>query len=63
MSDGIYTASKSRTQGRNAWTLTFRHPVCRDNEGRPGVKIRRGLGTSDESIADSLVAEMKHTAR
>ena len=58
MSDRRYTASKSRTQGRSAWTLTFRHPVCHDDEGRAGVKVRRGLGTSDESIADSLVAEM-----
>ena len=53
-----YTASKSRTQGRKAWTLTFRHPVCRDDEGRPGIKVRRGLGTSDESAADAMVEEM-----
>ena len=53
-----YTASKSRTQGRKAWALTFRHPVCRDDDGRPGVKIRRGLGTSDEATAEALVAEM-----
>lgn len=53
-----YTASKSRNQGRKAWTLTFRHPVCRDAEGRPGIKVRRGLGTSDESAADAMVEEM-----
>ena len=53
-----YTAAKSRGQGRKAWTLTFRHPVCRDDEGRPGVKVHRGLGTSDESTADALVEEM-----
>ena len=53
-----YTASKSRTQGRSAWTLAFRHPLCRDDEGRPGVKVRRGLGTSDESTANALVEEM-----
>ena len=58
-----YTASKSRTQGRKAWALSFRHPVCRDDEGRPGVKIRRGLGTSDESTADVLVAEMNTLLR
>lgn len=38
--------------------MAFRHPVCRDDEGRPGVKVRRGLGTSDESTADALVEEM-----
>ena len=58
MRDSTYTASKSRSQGRNAWALTFRHPVCRDDQGRPGVKVRRGLGTSDESTADAFVDEM-----
>ncbi len=58
MRDSNYTASKSRTQGRKAWAVTFRHPVCRNDEGRPGVKVRRGLGTSDESAADALVDEM-----
>ena len=58
MKDARYSASKSRTQGRSAWTLTFRHPLCHDDEGRPGVKVRRGLGTSDESTADALVKEM-----
>ena len=38
--------------------MTFRHPVCRDEEGRPGVKVRRGLGTSDDAAADALVKEM-----
>ncbi len=58
MRDSKYTASKSRTQGRNAWAVTFRHPVCHDDEGRPGVKVRRGLGTSDEATADALVDEI-----
>ena len=53
-----YVASKSRTQGRNAWTVTFRHPMCRDLDGRPGVKVRRGLGTDDPNEADALVAEV-----
>ena len=58
MKDARYTASKSRTQGRSAWTVAFRHPVCRDGEGRPGVKVRRGLGTSDDTAAAALVEEM-----
>ena len=58
MKAGQYKASKSRTQGRSAWTVTFRHPVCWDDEGRPGVKVRRGLGTSDDAIAGALVEEM-----
>ncbi len=63
MTDARYTASKSRTQGRNAWTLAFRHPLCRDDEGRPGVKVRRGLSTTDESSADALVEEMNALLR
>ena len=58
MKEAKYRASKSRTQGRSAWALTFRHPLCHDDAGRPGVKVRRGLGTSDESTADALVEEM-----
>ena len=38
--------------------MTFRHPVCRDDDGRPGVKVRRGLGTSDSEEADALVGEL-----
>ena len=63
MTDARYRASKSRTQGRSAWTLTFRHPLCYDDEGRPGVKVRRGLGTSDDSAADALVEEMNTLLR
>lgn len=63
MTDARYTASKSRTQGRSAWTLAFRHPLCRDDEGRPGIKVRRGLGTTDESSADALVEEMNALLR
>lgn len=58
MKAGTYTASKSRTQGRSAWTVTYRHPLCHDAEGRAGVKVRRGLGTSDAGEADALVAQM-----
>ncbi len=53
-----YRASKTRTNNRPGWTITFRHPLRKDSQGRPGLKVRRGLGTADESEADSLVAEM-----
>lgn len=58
MSATTYTASKSRSQGRRAWTVAFRHPVCRDEQGRLGMKVRRGLGTDDDVTADLLVKEM-----
>lgn len=58
MSASRYTASKSRSQGRSAWAITFRHPLRTDPRTQQGLKIRRGLGTSDEFEADRLVAEM-----
>ena len=58
MKSGTYTASKSRTQGRSGWTVSYRHPLCHDEAGRAGVKVRRGLGTSDVGEADALVAQM-----
>ncbi len=38
--------------------MTFRHPLRKDSQGKPGLKIRRGLGTSDVAAADAMVAEM-----
>lgn len=54
----VYTASKSRTQNRPGWSVTFRHPLRHDARGKPGLKMRRGLGTSDEAEADRMVAEL-----
>jgi hypothetical protein len=54
-----YTASKSRNQGRDAWSVIFRHPVRLDTStARPGRRIRRGLGTTDEGEAGRLVDEL-----
>lgn len=53
-----YTASKSRSQGRESWAVIFRHPVRLDGTGKPGRRVRRGLGTNDEQLATRLVAEL-----
>ena len=53
-----YTASKSRTSNRPGWTISFRHPLRKDGQGRPGLKVRRGLGTTEEPEAERLVAQM-----
>lgn len=53
-----YTASKSRSQGRDSWAVIFRHPVRLDSSGKPGRRVRRGLGTTDEAEADGLVGEL-----
>ena len=57
MADQTYTASKSRTN-RPGWSISFRHPLRNDARGKPGLKIRRGLGTENETVADRLVNEM-----
>lgn len=54
-----YTASKSRNQGREGWSVIFRHPVRLDpTTGRPGRRVRRGLGTSVDAEADMLVEQL-----
>lgn len=57
MAAQFYTASKSRSN-RPGWSVSFRHPLRNDARGKPGLKMRRGLGTGDGTEADALVAEM-----
>lgn len=55
----FYTASKSRNQGREAWSVIFRHPARLDlATGKTGRRVRRGLGTSDEAEAGLLVDQL-----
>jgi hypothetical protein len=59
-----YTASKNRTQGRDGWSIIFRHPARLDpSTGRPGRRVRRGLGTSDDTEADALVEQLNEILR
>src|ERR1700761_2768117 len=58
MAQSRYSAAKARAQGRPGWTVTFRHPLRTDAKGKPGLKVRRGLGTADGEEADRLVAEL-----
>ncbi len=53
-----YTANKSRSQGRNFYSIIFRHPMRKDSSEKSGLRIRRGLGTSDPKKADELVDQM-----
>ena len=52
-----YSASKSRSN-RPGWSVSFRHPLRRDARGKSGLRMRRGLGTTDTKEADRLIAEM-----
>ncbi len=59
MAERGYTASLSKSQGREGWSIIFRHPVRLDPAtGRPGRRVRRGLGTRDRAEASRLVGEM-----
>lgn len=53
-----YKASKSQSQGRPGYSISFRHPLRNDKNGKPGLKIRRGLNTADPEQADLMVAQM-----
>ena len=53
-----YSATKARAGTRPGWTISFRHPLRTDTRGKRGLKVRRGLGTTDEGDADRLVAQM-----
>lgn len=58
MKNTKYTATKNQTQKRPGWTVSFRHPLRVDSNGKPGLKVRRGLGTTDEAQAEELVGQL-----
>lgn len=50
-----FAATLSRSQGRSAWAVIFRHPARIDpNTGKAGIRVRQGLGTSDDAEANEL---------
>ena len=52
-----YRASKTRSN-RPGWSVTFSHPRRSDARGKFGLKVRRGLGTTDDEEADRLVEQI-----
>jgi len=57
VAERIRKASKTRS-GRPGWSVTFRHPRRCDARGRYGLRVRRGLGTTDEAEADRIVNDL-----
>lgn len=45
------------SKGRASWCMIFRHPVCKAPNGQ-ALRVRRGLGTSDEDAATALISEL-----
>lgn len=59
MPPSTYQASLSQSQGRAGYSVIFRHPVRRDDAtGKPGLRVRRGLGTRDLGEAERLCAQL-----
>lgn len=59
-----YTATKSRNAGRESWSVIFRHPARLDvSTGKPGRRVRRGLGTGNEAEANRLVDQLNEILR
>ncbi len=57
MTSKVYTATKTRS-GRPGWSVVFSHPRRSDARGRLGLKVRRGLGTTDDTQADQRVSQL-----
>ena len=57
MTTRIYRATKTRSN-RPGWSVTFNHPRRSDARGKFGLKVRRGLGTTDGAEADRLVGQI-----
>ncbi len=52
-----FTASKTRSN-RPGWSVIFRHPMRTDSHGQRGLKVRKGLGTADDDVADDLIEQL-----
>lgn len=59
MSNNFYSASLSRTQGRNTYAVIFRHPKRTDPAtGKEGLRVRQSLKTDNEQEAATLRNQM-----
>lgn len=58
MNESKYRATLSQSQDRKSWAVIFRHPLRFDSSGRPGLRVRRGLGEQDREKAQRLVDQL-----
>jgi energy-coupling factor transporter ATP-binding protein EcfA2 len=55
----VHRATLSQSQGRAGWSVIFRHPVRVDPAtGKPGWRVRAGLGTRDRGEAEYLASQL-----
>ena len=57
MTTPTHRANKTRSN-RPGWSVTFSHPRRSDARGKFGLKVRRGLGTTEDTEADRLVEQI-----
>ena len=57
MTTTLYRASKTNSN-RPGWSVIFSHPRRTDARGKYGLRVRRGLGTTDDAEADRLVHQL-----
>ncbi len=57
METKVHKATKTRSS-RPGWSVIFSHPCRRDARGRLGLKVRRGLGTTNDEEADQMVEQL-----
>ena len=57
MDNRMHRATKTRSN-RPGWSVTFTHPRRTDARGKFGLKVRRGLATTDDAEADRLVTQI-----
>lgn len=46
-------------KGKKGYTVNFRHSVVKDKDGKYGLKVHRGLGTTDPAEAQRLAGELE----
>lgn len=46
------------SKGRKAFCVIFKHPLRAGPDGKPGLRVRRGLGTDDKTEAQGLVDQL-----
>ncbi len=51
-----YSASLSQSQGRRGYSIIFTR--LDETTGKPGIRVRRGLGTRDKAVAERLRDEL-----
>ena len=56
MAERQYRATLNK--GRSGWCVIFRHPVCKRENGKESLRVRRGLGTKDKDEAERLVKQL-----